>query len=761
MRQTICLNLDWKFHHGEADNASYMGYDDRAWRDVTLPHDWSVSEPFDIACSSGTGYLPGGVGWYRRRFTLPEGIEDRRVFVTFGGVYKNSRCWINSHYLGKRPYGYSSFTYELTGRVKQGENVLCVRAEHIELADSRWFTGAGIYRDVTITITDKCFASDVFAYALNVDADSADIAAQAELSGGEALFKLLDADGKEVAQSAAKDGRATLNVPKPKLWSVDNPYLYTLVCEVYNNGTKTDEVTAPFGIRTIRFDADRGFYLNDVNMKLKGVCMHHDAGVLGAAVPMRVWERRLMTLKAAGCNALRCSHNPPDPKLLDICDKLGILVIDEAFDEWEGCKNKWWQGHNVYPPKRHGYSDDFPEWHERDLAGLVRRDRNHPCVILWSIGNEIDYPNDPYVHPSFESMTGNNDLNKPEAERVYDPRKPDASRLPVIARELAEIVRQNDASRPVTAALAYPELSNITGLSDSVDVTGYNYKEALYTDDHANYPARVIMGSENSVSAEAWLAVKHNDYIAGQFLWTGADFLGEAKGWPIRISQAGLLDTAGNPKPMYALRRALWTDSLCASLAVSASGEQYDEAFVWSGESGDMRHISCYTNAERTTLYINGRALETREVGEDARAIWVIPYEAGELRAVCERGGETIECRLKTSGKPARISLTPDRTSLTADGQSVMILDIELLDANGLTADTVNEPIKLQWLGDVELLGIENGNPADLTPFPSAERPCYRGRAVAYIRAGRRAGDVTLEATTRGGLKERLTFKVE
>jgi beta-galactosidase len=758
MRQTIDLNLNWRFHLGEAENASYQGYDDHAWRLVTLPHDWSVEAPFDPSCSSGTGYLPGGVGWYRKTFSLPNDIQNKRVYVTFGGVYQHSRCWINSHYLGLRAYGYSTFRYELTGRVKPGENVLCVRAEHLQPADSRWFTGAGIYRGVTLTVVDKAHATDLFGYTLSVSDETAEISAQAEIIEGEATFRILDARGETVAEAAGKpmpDGihvGAALHVSTPWLWSPENPYLYRLCCLVTLNGDKTDELSVPLGVRTIRFDANEGFFLNGINRKLKGVCLHHDAGALGAAVPMNVWESRFAKLLAAGCNAVRFSHNPADPAVLDLCDRLGLLVIEEAFDEWEGCKNKWCQGHNVYPPQHYGYSDDFPQWHERDLTDMVLFGRNHPCVILWSIGNEIDYPNDPYVHPAFQTLAGNNDANKPDAALLYDPNKPDIARLPVIARELTNTIHRLDCSRPVTMAFAAPQLSNLVGLTDVVDVAGYNYMEARYAQDHRDFPARVIFGSENGQSPEAWLAVKHNAFIAGQFLWTGADFLGEALGWPVRVSTAGLLDAANHEKPLYYYRKALWTSALCAKLAASREGNVYAETFDWRFDKGEIITVSCYTNAKTATLYVNGQPLETVCVGEDARAIWQVPFEAGKLRVVCEREDETAEDMLSTSGEPEKLTLQCACAMLPADGQGVAMVEIALWDGQGRLAAGACDPVTLQVMGDVTLIGFENGAPADLTPFSNAERPVHLGRATAYLRAGVTPCEATLHAWTRGGL---------
>ncbi|MCL2299543.1 MAG: glycoside hydrolase family 2, partial [Firmicutes bacterium] len=559
MRRIMNLNHGWMFHLGDPDYAWYKGYEeleedaDQSWRPVTLPHDWSVEHPFDQSCSSGTGYVCGGVGWYRLRFNLPEDIEDKTLRVTFGGVYKNARVWCNSNYLGMRPSGYATFTHDITPFAIPGENVLAVRAEHIDLADSRWFTGSGIYRDVTLTIADRVhFLPDgVFVSTISAIEAQAELKIEWDLSEeAEVEFDIAGASAK----ASGKTGNTTIAINRPKLWSPDSPALYTLTCRAGE-----DQLEIPFGIHTFHFDANTGFYLNGQNLKLKGVCLHHDAGALGAAAPKDVWRRRLRKLKAAGCNAVRTAHNPPEIHLLDLCDEMGFLVMDEAFDEWEGCKNKWWQGHNVYPPKHYGYADAFPEWHERDLAAMVRRDRNHPCVILWSIGNEIDYPNDPYCYPLFRSMQGNNDANKPIQEQLYDPDKPDARRLGVIAQRLAAIVKAHDTTRPVTAALAFPDLSNRIGFAQALDVVGYNYKEKLYARDRETYPAHVIYGSENGHGEEQWSYVRDRPDICGQFLWTGIDYLGEAAGWPVRLSPAGLLTTAGFEKPRWYQRRAMWT----------------------------------------------------------------------------------------------------------------------------------------------------------------------------------------------------------
>ncbi|MBR3763004.1 MAG: DUF4982 domain-containing protein [Clostridia bacterium] len=776
MGQKMNINLDWKFHLGDmllgapGMSPDFMGMDDSAWRTVSLPHDWSVEHPFDPSNASGTGYLPGGIAWYRKHFVLPEDVQGKRVRVTFGGVYKHARVYINSNHVGSNAYGYTTFSFDISPFVRPGENVLSVRVEHEQVADSRWFTGSGIYRDVTVEISDmRCFADGgVFVTTRDVAADgTATVSVRYETLGGTgAAFDVVDKGGHVVATNGSQGecGECLLTVPAAHLWGVDDPYLYTLCCGVLDGETVTDETELRFGIRTIRFDADTGFYLNGVSMKLKGFCVHHDAGCLGAAVPKAVWKRRLQKLKAVGANALRTSHNPPDTHLLDLCDEMGFLVQDEAFDEWEGAKNKWWQGHNVYPPKRYGYAEDFPQWHKFDLEAMVKRDRNHPCVIMWSIGNEIDYPNDPYVTPLFNEVLGNNDANKPKAERMYDDRKPDAGRLAVVAKHLVDIVHAIDTSRPVTSALSFPELSTRTGYADVLDASGYNYKEQFYEEDHARFPGRVIYGSENGHGAKAWMAVNDNDYICGQFLWTGVDFLGECHGWPLRISQAGLIDLAGYEKPLYYQRLAFWTEKPFVKISTQPNLGQkwhgvWGERFVWAGEPGAPMYVSVATNQPEAELFLNGVSLGKKEVSLDTecRATWEVPYADGELKAVVS-GAEDV---LTSTGKAAKIALTADKLNLAADGQDVIQVEVTLLDAEGRIAAGHDEDIIWQLTGDAVILGIENGHPADLTPYSDKHRKTKGGRAIVYVRAGTMPCPVTLYCYTKTGLRNAIVFDQE
>ena len=765
------INTGWRFTRNAEVNGSYKGCNDKDWQAVTLPHDWSVEYPFDQSHSSGTGYLPGGTAWYRKRFELPQDIAGKRVYITFGGVYNNSRVWCNSNYLGKRPYGYSSFTYDISQFVVPGENVISVKVSHEDLADSRWFTGSGIYRDVTLQIADPVhFAprgDGIFAYTTAADTQSAQLAVQWALctpadfnEAAEIEFLLLDASGNTAAavKGAGACGKALLDVSAPLLWSVNAPNLYTLKSRAYVGGVLRDEESTIIGIRSIRFDSGKGFFLNGESLKMKGVCVHHDAGVLGAAVPKTVWQRRLAKLAAAGCNAIRTSHNPPDSVLLDLCDEMGFLVLDEAFDEWEGCKNKWWQGHNVYPPKLFGYADDYPQWHEADLTDMVKRDRNHPCVVLWSVGNEVDYPNDPYGHPDFESVVGNNDANKPAQERVYDPNRPNAQRLAAIARELSDIVKKSDTTRPTTAALAFPELANIIGYSDAVDVAGYNYKEQCYAEDHAKYPARVIMGSENGMAVDQWAAVRDNDYICSQFLWTGIDYMGEAHGWPIRCSGAGLLTTAGFEKPQYALRKALWLDAPTAALTTRRDKDAplWCERFHWSYNAGETVYVSCYTNQTEGELFLNGKSLGKQSIAPHSSycMVWEVPFESGELTVKCGAASDT----LTTAGDAAKIVLTADSKILRANGLDFAQVEVCLQDANGAFLPKADALLQYSLTGDAVIMGIENGSIADVTPFPARTRALYEGRSIVYLRAGTTAGEITLTVRDKNGLQSTLTL---
>lgn len=787
------INLDWRFARGDHPRAWYKGFDDAEWRTVTLPHDWSVEEPFSQEHSSGTGYLPGGTGWYRKRLSLPEKLAGKRVYVTFEGVYNNSQVWCNSYYLGKRPYGYSTFTYDVTDFVGFGEkdNVFAVKVDHKDIADSRWFTGSGIYRNVILTVKDPIHIEQygVFATTPEASRDRATVSVNVRFANespadAEITIRqtLTDAGGRVVGSAECRaaipqggkgEADQEITVANPGLWSPATPTLYTLLTEIVKDGESIDQVATPIGIRRFEFDAAKGFFLNGESLKIKGVCVHHDAGGLGAAVPVEAWARRLEALKAMGCNAIRMSHNPHAPQLLDLCDRMGFLVMDEAFDEWEGVKNKWWAGHNVYPPKHYGYYEDFPQWGETDLREMVLRDRNHPSIILWSIGNEVDYPNDPYCHPYFKTMTGNNDANKPAAEREYDPNKPQAERLATIARRLVQVVKECDATRPVTAALAFPELANLIGYVDALDVVGYNYKEHLYEEARLQYPDRVTYGSENGADYAAWLAVRDNDAICAQFIWTGIDYLGEAHGWPIRASQSGFLDLAGFEKASYHFRRSLWNPEPMAFLAVARQG---DPAYAghsrweggdphWNWKEGEPLSVLCYTNCEEAELFLNGLSLGVKRLADDERGClsWeTVFFEEGVVRVEARTAqGIVRTAELRTTSAPASLKLRADRAKLAANGESMAHVAIEIADAEGRSVYPADHAIRVSVEGPGEILALENGDVKDLEPYSSRTRRARHGKLLAYVRSTREAGRIVVKAEAEGLAAGEIAIEAE
>lgn len=768
------LNENWKFYLGDCEPAWYKGFDDGAWQTVSLPHDWSVTLPFARENSSGTGYVSGGIGWYRVRFSLPEEYRGKCVRVVFDGVYKNSQVWCNSYYLGKRPNGYVTFSYDLTPFACFGEeeNEISVKVTHTDLADSRWFTGSGITRSVHLVIEEPVHPAEdgIFFETLSVEENSAAVRVTHEVVNRsqeaaevEICSQLADEEGNAVLSMEGKvcisesaSIQLTGILPSPRLWSVQSPCLYTLRTFYTTKEGRTylaGETTV--GIRTFTFDPDRGFFLNGESMKLKGVCVHHDGGCLGAAMTQEVWQRRLEALKECGCNAIRCSHNPHMPQLYELCDRMGFFMMDEAFDEWENPKNKWSTGHNVYPPRHQGYFEDFPQWHEADLRAMVRRDRNHPSVILWSIGNEIDYPNDPYCHPMFGNMTGNNDANKPAAERTFDPDKPNAERLSVLAARLARIVKEEDAGRPVTLAAAFPELSSRIGFLDALDVAGYNYKEHLYEEDHKRFPGLPFLGSENGHSYEAWKAVRDNDYISGQFLWTGIDYLGEAHGWPIRGSQAGILTCAGDKKPEFYKRCSFWKEEPVLYLATKAAqpaGEGRAARWTpfadhWNYKPGESVQVECFTNLPGAALFLNGREIG-RSMGcnEEGTFSFTVPFEPGALTAegLDETGKPCMSRSVPTGGAVSGLSCSlwqkPDvltKQSWEKAGQEtgyLYQLSILLTDEEGQRASWEDRPVSVTVSGAGELAGLESGDLADVTSYAEPVRKTWQGRLTAYIR---------------------------
>jgi hypothetical protein len=766
------INNGWQFNLGDIPDAQATDFNADKWLTLNLPHDWSVEGILSPDLASCTGYLPGGIGWYRKIVNMPKGKPDDRVYLYFEGVYSRSEVFVNGHSVGVRPNGYVSFMYDVTPYVEAGKPaVVAVRADHRQSADSRWYTGSGIYRNVWMITAGPVHIAQwgVFYHTKSVSKGKAVMTVATDIennSGAKAdltvMQQLTDANGKEVAKASKKitlesnsTGKATmdLTVGNPSLWSIQTPNLYQLKTTISQNGQTIDETVTTAGIRTLTFDPDRGFALNGAWMKVKGVCIHHDAGVLGAAVPREVWKRRLLNLKETGCNAVRLSHNPQAPDVYELCDELGLLVMDEAFDEWEFPKRKWLKGWNVGIPGFEGAFDFFEEWGERDMADVVRRNRNHVSVFAWSIGNEVDYPNDPYSHPVLDGSS----INQPMFGG-YKPDQPNAERLGNVARRLAAVVRANDPSRPVTAGLAGVVMSNATEYPFALDIAGYNYTEDRYDIDHQTYPKRIIYGSENGHAMSAWKAVRDKEFIFGQFLWTGIEYLGESRPWPSRGSTSGLMNLGGYIKPRGHFRRALWAEepviyigTYPAPPADRDRGVPSSDAWaIWNYDEGQNIRVVCYTNAAKAQLLLNGKEVGATKAYDDNTGIiwWDVPYSAGTLEVVGmdATGNKICGYTIRSSGRPYALTATIEDSSI-ADGKGMAQITVQVVDDKGLPVMISEDEVTCLIDGPAKLLGLEASNNADMSNYRDNKHRVYYGQLLAYIQATGEAGAITVKFT--------------
>ena len=772
-REVQNFNFDWKFYKGDVSNGQDPGLNDSEWRKLDLPHDWSIEANFNKSYASSTGYLPGGIGWYRKSFFIPANEINRKVFISFDGIYNNSEVWINGTLLGKRPNGYISFQYDMTPFIRPGkENLIAVRVDHSKFADSRWYTGSGIYRDVKLVFTSPVHIKQwgVSAVAKNVTVDKATLDIEINISNESektsevtvANFLITSGDTiKKTSQTISIPGSSSkiitqnMDIFGPKLWDTENPNLYSLITVVKGFNVLDREET-PIGFRSIRFDSDKGFFLNGKNLKLKGICMHHEAGTLGSAVPRQVIKRRLDILKEAGCNAIRTSHNPFSSDFLELCDEKGFLVIGEAFDEWELPKRKWIEGWNAGIPGKDGYSVNFKEWATIDLRDMILRDRNHPSIIMWSIGNEIDYPNDPYTHPVL-----NTEAN-PQSWAKYDEKLPNANRLGQIAKELVSIVKKLDTSRPVTAGLASVLMSNETGYAAALDVTGYNYQEFRYAADHQKYPKRIIYGSENSMSLEAWNAVAGNDYVLGQFLWTGFEYMGEAGQFPSRHSTSGIIDLAGNKKPEFYFRQSLWSDKPMVFIGttdhVAETGTTDLWAHkmvdpVWNWKPGQQIIVNVFSNCEEVELFRNNKTIGVKKMADfkNRTITWTLPFEAGKLRAVGRIAGKDLASfDLNTTGKPVTIVAKSDVSQLKDDKQELANVFVTLCDKSGNIVYSADNEITCEVTGPVRILGMEDSNPRNIENYKDNKQHAYHGKLLIYLQSLDKPGKAVIKLSSPG-----------
>jgi beta-galactosidase len=751
------INDHWRFHKGDTLNAQNADFDDISWRIVNIPHDWAIEGPFSPQNASATGYLPGGIGWYRKKLSIPDYQKNRKYTLIFDGAYQNAEVWINGHYLGRRPYGYSSFYYDVSDFITSGEeNVIAVKLDHSIVSDSRWYTGNGIYRNVWLQTTNKIHVDTwgTFVTTPTVLTDSALVAIQVSMRNDvntpqtvEICSIVLNNEGVEcgnvkrtVQLQAGKDSMLhfTHEIVNPRLWSPESPRMYTSEITVHTtDGVILDKYDTPFGIRSVKFTPDKGFFCNGKSYKLKGVCMHHDYGALGAARPPEAIYPVLKKLKEAGCNAIRTSHNPEDPQYLSMLDTMGFFVMEEAFDEFKRGKKKWTKGRNVgqnlgikaYPEyyDRHGYSDFYEEWAQRDIQDMVRRDQNHPAIIMWSVGNETDYPNDPYQDPNVKS--------------TFDPTLPKVDEITELVRDLKGWIKDLDTTRVVTQALANIPVTNAAGVPELLDVVGYNYQEIYYKQDHEKYPNRVIYGSENDDNADAWKAVRDNEFIAGQFLWTGMDYHGEAGMFKSHSFAGGLIDYCGFVKPAYYFRKSLWTDEPMVKLAVRQQSK-WLQKMHWNWAAGDQLKVTCFTNCDEAELFLNGKSLGRKKLDDESLTIdWDVQYSSGNLVVHGFKNGDMkVSDKLVTAGKPAGLILKPTVVHSQQFNYDLIQIEVDMVDQDQVLVPTANSLVEFSLEGDGEILGVCNSDYESIESYQANIRKLYEGRCLVIVKANRLEG---------------------
>ncbi|NQT24509.1 DUF4982 domain-containing protein [candidate division KSB1 bacterium] len=760
------FNRDWLFQLGDIKDAQNPTIDDADWRQLDVPHDWSIEGEFssDHPATTGGGALPGGIGWYRKTFHMSSSLNSKLTFVEFDGIYMNSEVWINGHYLGKRPSGYISFSYDLSPYLHYGsaDNVIAVRVDNSLQPNSRWYSGSGIYRNVRLVTKDVVYVDQwgVYVTTHKIGENSAQVIVETTIRNesdvDEYIFlktEILNSDGNIVAIMASDSLVPSesqliichaLNVANPERWSIENPSLYKAVTSIEKNGMLCDDVETPFGIRSFRFDPKKGFFLNGQPTKIKGVCNHHDLGSLGAAMNTRALERQLEILKAMGCNSIRTAHNPPTPELLDLCDRMGFIVMDEMFDMWK--KNK----------SPHDYSLYWDEWHERDLRDFILRDRNHPSVIIWSIGNEI-----------LEQW--------------------DESGIP-IARELAAIVRELDPTRPITSGCNETAPYNNIIKSGALDVIGFNYHHDDFEPFPENYPGQAFVATEtnsalatrgyydmpsdsvrrwpirwdipftdgnpdNTCSAydncsaywgstheETWKIVRKYNFLSGIYIWTGFDYLGEPTPYslPSRSSYFGVIDLAGFPKDGYYFYQAEWTDDPVLHLFPH-----------WNWEPGETVDVWAYTNCGEVELFLNGESLGIQKKTDDQlHLVWRVQYRPGILRAIGKKDGEILlEKEVHTAGKPAQVVLLPDRKTIQADGRDLSFVTIQIQDEDGNLCPRADHLVQFHVEGEGTLRAVDNGLQTSHESFQASERKAFNGLCLAVIQSTEKAGKIQVSAT--------------
>ena len=807
-RQRTSFNDNWRFSLGDVEGASVFTFDDNDWRQLNLPHDWAIEGEFSKDNPSGTGggALPGGIGWYRKTFVADEAYAGKKVFIDFDGVYMNSEVFINGHSLGKRPYGYISFRYDLTPYLKIGEeNVIAVRVDNQEQPNSRWYSGCGIYRNVWLTVTNPIHVDlwGTYVTTPQVSDKEATVSVctsvkneRTALAEVKVISSLLDAEGNRVGETTSvlpisKDSvgtyQQTVKVISPILWSVNNPYLYTLETEVWADDKLVDTYETTTGIRSFEFSADKGFVLNGEQVKIKGVCMHHDLGCLGAAVNTRAIERQLEILREMGCNGIRCSHNPPAPELLQLCDEMGFIVMDETFDMWRKKKT------------RYDYSLYFNEWHERDLTDLMLRDRNHPSIFMWSIGNEVLEQWSDANADTLSLEEANMILNFGHSAEMLAKEGSEMSVNSLLTKKLADMTRTLDPTRPVTAGCNEPNPYNHLFASGALDIIGFNYHDDWFMGVPKNFPGKPFIVTESVSSLmtrgyykmpsdkpilcpERWnkpyydpsfscssydhcrapwgshhentlRLVSENDFISGQYIWTGFDYIGEPTpyGWPARSSYFGIVDLAGFPKDIYYMYQSQWTDKDVLHLFPHWNWEEGQEIDLWA----------YFNHADEVELFINGRSQGVKTMPEDKyHVVWRVKYEPGTIKAVSRKDGKVVvEKEIHTAGEPAQIRLSADRTEIQADGTDLSFITVEIVDKDGNLCPNADNLVNFDVQGAAFIAGVDNGNQTSMESFKAPHRKAFYGKCLVVLQNNGERGDIQLNAVSEGLEKAMLNIQ--
>lgn len=797
-RQKQSFDADWRFILNDSTQMSSLQYDDSRWRKLDLPHDWSIEGDFNVSNPSGAGggALSGGIGWYRKHFEINKKDKNSRFYIHFDGVYMNSTVYINGHKLGNRPYGFSSFEYDMTPYLKVNEeNVIAVRVDNSQQPNCRWYSGSGIYRHVYLIKTDNLRIANwgTFVRTESVTNNQAIIRVDVRLSNNvnksvcvKVVNTLLDANGRNLVKNSETvmvpgSSDKALNKQKiilhdPKLWSIDSPYTYKVKTDVFCGHKQVDSYITTIGIRSFKFDANTGFSLNGEPIKIKGVCNHHDLGCMGAAINEDALHRQLVMLKAMGCNSIRCSHNPPAPELLNMCDTMGFIVMDEAFDMWRRKKTQY------------DYSQYFDKWFERDLTDMVIRDRNHPSVFIWSIGNEVLEQWSDASADTLSLEKANIILNfGHSSSNVSDDKEISVNTM--ITKRLADIVRNLDDTRPITAACNDPSPNNNLFKSGALDIIGYNYHNQSVKDVPVNFPGKPFLFTESvssfatrgfyqmpsdsvikapkewwipytdpsfmcssydncraswgNLHEETWDLIKHTPFVSGEYIWTGFDYIGEPTpyGFPARSSYFGIIDLAGFPKDIYYMYQSEWTDKPVLHLFPH-----------WNWIPGQKIDMWCYYNkADEVELYINGisQGVRRKENEHQYHVVWPVTFQPGSVTVVARKSGKEIGRQtINTAGAPDHIRLISDRDVLNTDGKSLAFITVEIVDKDGNLCPNADSQIFFTVQGPAKIAGVDNGNQTSMERFKANNRKAFFGKCLVVLQSANTSGTIQLTANS-------------